>query len=887
MRTLAQRLSSIFRRNRLDRELTDEIEIHLAMQAEEFRERGMDASAARHAAQREFGGVAQTQESYRERRGIPWIETAARDFIYALRGLRRSPGFTAAAVFSLALGIGANTAIFSMFHALMLRMLPVANPTELVTLYRTGGWGRGFSSYPLYLEIQKRNDLFNGVVARGNVDKVRFRHGQADRPETVHREFVTGNYFAVLGVSPAIGRLLTADDNRTPHAHPLAILSYDFWRNRFGADPAVLGSTLVVDEQSLTVVGVAARGFRGVEVDHHPDLWVPAMMSKDDIMDPGMYWAWILGRRRPEVARQQIQAAVDVVLKQHLAGIYGANPNTAFRKTAMAQQIEVREGGIGLSLLRDRFGRPLAVLMGAVALVLLAACANVANLLLARGAARRKEIAVRLSLGATRGRLARQGLMESLLLAACGCLLGVVLAFWGDRGILQFLPATSGEPFAAAPNTMVLAFTVGISLLSVVLFGVAPAIRSTSVNAADSIKSGAGQGGGRQAGLRKVLVVGQVAFSVILVVLAGLFGHSLSMLRSMDLGFQNRNVMSATIEFPGEWKEGQVRSARERLSAQLESSPGVSLVSYGSPGPYLGGTSSQSVRVPGSEITAKDPVWVNVHYVAPRYFEVLGSVPLAGREFDRSDNSGARKVAVVSQAFVRKFLSGDPHPFERVLNFDEKKIDPVAIVGVVQDIHHQGVRSKTAPAVYLPVAEKEWWFGDILVRAELPRDQIARTIAREVARLGSGITLGEPRTIAQHIDESIFQDRLMATVGGFFGGLALLLAAVGLYGVVAYGMAQRAREIGIRIALGAGRGTVVRLALGDALLMVSVGLALGLPCAFAAAHTVSTVLFGVTPADALTFVSTACVLLGIGVASAFIPARRAASIEPIQVLRQE
>jgi predicted permease len=891
MAVIWQRFSSLFRRSRLDRDLTDEIETHLAMQEAEFQQRGMDPQAARRAARRLFGGVAHTQESYRERRGVPWLETSAKDLRYALRGLARTPGFTAAAVLSLALGIGANTAIFSLFDTLMLRMLPVIHPEQLVTLFRTGAWGRGFASYPLYLDIQKRSDLFQGVIARGGVEKVPFRYRQGDRPETAEREFVSGNYFTVLGVAPAIGRLFTDADNRTPHAHPLAILNHDFWRSRFGADPDVLGRTVIVDGASLTVIGVAARGFRGVELDHRPDLWEPAMMAKGEIMEPGRFWVWILGRRRPEVRRQQLQAAIDVLLKQHLAGIYGKHPNVAFRKTAMTQQIEVREGGIGLSMLRDQFGRPLAVLMAAVALVLLAACANVANLLLARGAARRKEIAVRLSLGATRGRLVRQGLMESLLLALCGCLLGVLLAVWGDRAMLQFLPPSAGDPFVAGPNLVVLIFTLGISLLSVVLFGVAPAIRSTAVNAADSIKSGAGHGGGRQSRMRKFLVVSQVAFSVMLVALAGLFGHSLTMLRSLDLGFRNQNVISSALEFPGTWKPDELRGTRERLFRELETLPGVSMVSYGFPGPYLSGTSTSTIRIPGAASADKEPVWVNVQHVTPRYFEILESLPVAGREFDRNDTANSRKVALVNQAFAQQLLSGDPHPLERVLSLDMSKIDPTYIVGVVRDIPHMGLREKTAPTLYLPMAQanedasKQPW-GDILVRSQLPADEVSRAITREVARLGPGVKSSTPRTIRQHIDESIFQDRLLATVGGFFGGLALLLAAVGLYGVVAYGMAWRSREIGIRIALGARRGSVLWMALSDALLLVVLGLALGLPFSFLAARAVSTVLFGVKPADAVTFAGTAGVLLAVAAAAAFVPARRAASIEPVQVLRE-
>jgi predicted permease len=887
MGAIWQRLSSLIRTRQLDRELTDEIEIHLALQEEEFQRQGMDPAAARNAARREFGGVAQAQEAYRERRGVSWIEVAGKDLRYALRGLGRSPGFTAAAVLSLALGIGANTAIFSLFHALMLRMLPVANPGQLVSLYRTGGWGQGISSYPLYLATQARTDLFQGVAARSSVEKAPFRYGVGDRPETAQREFVSGNYFSVLGVTPAIGRLFNDDDNRTPHAHPLAVLNYDFWRSRFGADPGVLGQSIVVADIPLTVIGVAARGFRGVELDHHPDLWVPAMMTKGEIMEPGMNWVWILGRRRPEVSTQQIQAAVDVLLKQHLDAIYGAHPNAGFRKTAMAQKMEVRDGGLGLSTLRDQFGQPLRVLMAAVALVLLAACANVANLMLARGAARQKEIAVRFSLGATRARLIGQALMEGLLLAVSGCLLGILLALWGVRAMLRFLPPAAGDPFAAPPEATVLAFTLGISLLSVVLFGLMPALRSTAVHPADAIKSGAGQAGARQSRIRQVLVVSQVAFSVMLVALAGLFGHSLSMLRSLDMGFRAQSIVSAAITFPGSWKPAQIQAARERLFAQLESSPGVSMLSYSFPGPFLSGTSSSSIRVPGSPSADKEPIWVSVQRVAPHYFEILESTPVAGREFDRNDHTGGRKVAMVNQAFVRAVLAGEPHPLERVLSFDMDKIDPTYIVGVVQDIPHDGLRQKIVPTVYLPISQGDQRWGDILVRSPLPSDDVSRAITREVARLGPGITNSPPRTIRQHIDESIFQDRLLATVGGFFGGLAMVLAAVGLYGVVAYGMARRSREIGIRMALGARRVTVLWMALGDALWLVALGLVLGLPVALLAARAVAKVLFGVTPADTLTFVGTAVVLLAVGLAAAFAPARRAASIEPVQVLRQE
>ena len=548
-----QRLRALLRGSRLERELNEEIGIHLAMQEEEFRSQGMDPASARAAALRQFGGVAQTKEDVRDRRGVPWLESAARDLRYGLRGLRRTPGFTVAAVLSLALGIGANTAIFSLFHTLMLRLLPVERPQELVSMQRTGGWIKGPVSYPLFQEIVKRTDLFNGVIARTGVYKVRFTPRPDARQQFTQREFVSGNYFTVLGITASLGRLFTEDDNRTPGGHPVAVLSYDLWRNQYGADPGILGSKILLDEQPLTVIGVAAPGFHGVEVERRAEVWVPLMMAGGKINDPRMWWLWVLARRRPEVSQQQVQAAANVLMAQHLNAVYPAFYNAAFRKRALEQRLEVRQASVGISMLREEFGRPLTVLMLAVGLVLLAACANVANLLLARGAARQKEVALRLSLGATRARLVRQALTESILLVAAGSAFGVCLAAWGQRVVIRFLPEESGTPFGAGPDSAVLLFTLAITALSVFLFGVGPALRSTAVDPAAGLRAGAMGQGGRPL-LRRALVVAQVAFSVVLVGLAALFGHNLYALRGVDLGFRNQNVIAFTLDFPREMR---------------------------------------------------------------------------------------------------------------------------------------------------------------------------------------------------------------------------------------------------------------------------------------------------------------------------------------------
>ena len=892
MRTLRLRLSALLRRRRLDGELDEEIQAHLAMQEEEFRRAGMSAQAARLAALRAFGGVARAAEAYRERRGVPWLESAGRDVRYALRGLRRSPGFTAAAVLSLALGIGANTAVFSLFHTLILRMLPVRDPAALLSVYKTGGWGKGITSYPVYLTLRRRKDLFQDVAARTGVQKVRFQAAGGAGVELVNRELVSGNYFALLGIRPGLGRLFNDRDNRVPQGHPLVVLSYEFWRNRFGGDPDILGRTLTVDEQPLTVVGVAAAGFRGIEVERRADLWVPLMMSRQQVLDDNINWVWVIARRAAGVSRPHIQSAVDAVMARYLAARYGTNGNAAFRRIAMEQRLQVRDGSAGISLLREEFSLPLTVLMLAVGLVLLVACTNLANLLLARGAARRKEVALRYSLGATRGRLVRQAFTESMLLALAGCLNGAVFALWGQPYMLHFLPPGSTEPFSARPDGAVLAFTLAVSMLSAILFGLAPALRSTAIDPAAGLQAQGAAASGHRPVLRRVLVIAQVAFSVVLAVLAGLFGHSLSQLRGVDSGLGSRNTIAFQLDFPRSWETARVWTARDRFLAQAEAMPGVVAASFAFPGPFRSGSGFISIRVPGSDRTFHEPADVEIQYVGPRHFETIGTRPILGRDIGPGDTGASRKAVVVNEAFVRAFLPGEPNPLSRVVSFDDSKPggEPTLITGVVPNVTHYGLREGVKPTLYVPYAQMQPLFPFppmILVRARVPASALLPLLRREARNIGPQVALTEPRTIGQQIEDSIYQDRLLATLSGFFGALALLLAAIGLYGVVAYTTARRSAEIGIRIALGARRPAVLWMVLRDALVLVVIGLCLGLPAALAAARAVGAVLFEVKPADPATFVLTACVLSAIALAAAFLPARRAASLQPLNVLRHD
>ena len=893
MRTLWKRLTAPFSKRQWDRELGEEVEGHLEMRAAELRQQGLDPDAAREAARREFGGIEQMKEAYRDRRGVPWIEILAKDVSYGLRGLRRNPAFTLAAVLSLALGIGANTAIFSFVDTLMLRMLPVEKPEQLLNLYRTGGWGKGFASYPLYLEFRKHTDLFTAVMARGGTDRVRFDQGHNNSVEYVLREYVTGNYFDVLGVRPAIGRLFKDEDNRTPQGHPFVILSYDFWRNRLALDPAVLGRVLTVDEQPLTVIGVAAPGFHGVEVESHADLWVPAMMFRGEIMQPGMHWIWIMARSRPEISGSRVQAAANTIMQQYLMSVYGGQRESAFGKWALEQKIEVREAGVGISLLREAFGKPLTILMAAVGLVLLIACANVANLLIARGAARRREIAMRFSLGATRWRLVRKWLIESLLLALLGSILGLAFAIWGERYMLLFLPPGAGERFDVAPDSTVLAFTLGISILSAVFFGLAPALRATSLDPAAALKDGGSQqpGRGARASFRKALVVLQVALSVVLVVAAGLFANSLAGLRSINPGFVAQNVVTFSLDCPRAWKNADKGKNRQSLLARLTELPGIAAISYGVPGPYRGGSWSSGIRVPGSARTAKEGVEVDEQAIGPAYFETIGMRALRGREFNQGDMRSTRKIAVVNEAFVREFLPGTQDPVGRILSFDDSKPEggePTYIVGLVRDILHDGLKTRAKSTVYVPFHEGEVAFDPtLLVRTQLPPGSLLPVIRREIGRISPEVALIEPRTLRERVDDSIFVDRMIATLSGFFGALALLLAAIGIYGVMAYAVTRRTAEIGLRIALGAAPARIEWMVLRDGLLLIGLGVAIGLPLSLAAGRISASLLYGVKPNDPLTFVLTIAVLLAIGILAAFLPARRAAAVEPIEALRHE
>jgi predicted permease len=865
---LLRRLLSLFRQHRLERELRDEIANHLAMQEEEFRRAGMTPEAARSAALREFGGVAQAAEEYREQRGLSWIEVLLHETRYALRALARNPGFTAAAILSLALGIGANTAIFSLFQALMLRMLPVAQARELVYLFQTGAGDAGYVSPSLYLELTRRTDLFTGVLAR---------RSSRIRPEastTINAEQVTTNFFDVLGVQPALGIYFANGQTG------VAVISYRYWQTRYNADPTILGRDLALESGKLRIVGVAGPGFRGIEVENPADLWTPLTIRPST----GARYLWIMGRLKSGVSPAAAQSALDTFMTNFQRQAFAGMPESELKRRTLEQRIEVRDGAIGLSFLRDRFGKPLTVLFALVLLVLLATCANIAHLLLARGAARTRELAVRSSLGASPARLAGQTLMESLLVAVFGCAAGIGLAVWGGRYLLLFLPTSSGT-VDLTPDTGVLVFAVAASLACAFLFGIAPALRSSSVDPAAALRSGPGHG---RPTMRRFLVSAQVALSTLLVAVAGMFVQSFAQLRSIDLGFSDR-VVTFWLDTPRKWKAADENAARTRLVADLSQLPGIAAVSYSAPDLLQGNSWRVVVRVPGHARSEREMVNVATSAAGPDFIHAIGGTITAGRDIRAGDNTTAPRIALVNQAFVREFLGGDPQALGRI--FAIKPDDaylPVTIAGIVRDATQSGLRNRPVPTMYVPAAQLEAPMSpSIVVRGNRDPAALMSAIRSEVARFGSGVALIEPRTVRQRLDDSIFQDRMLAALSGFFGALALLLAGVGLYGVIAYGMARRRSEIGIRIALGARRAQVVWMVLRGSLALVALGLAIGLPAALLAGRTVRSLLFGIEPGDPTSLLLTAAILTAIGLLAAYLPARRAASVDPTQVLRAE
>ena len=824
-----------------------------------------------------------------------------RDIRHAVRSLRKAPGFLAVVILTLGLGIGANTAIFSLMDQVLLRPLPVHDPGSLVLLDGPGAFqGRTMNamtfSYPMYKDFRDRNEVFSGVLARFPLSMTVVWRGASER---ANGELVSGNYFEVLGVRPAIGRMLNASDDRIPGAHPVAVLSYGYWQRRFGGDPQLLNQAITVNGHPFTIVGVAARGFTGVQVGQTADVMTPLMMKAqmtptwDDLDNRRSRWLTVMARLAPGVSRIQAEAAMNVIYRQINEQEIKDIPNASetFRQRFVSKHLNVLPGRTGLSDLRREFSTPLIVLMSMVGVVLLIACANVANLLLARTTARQKEISLRLALGAGRMRIVRQQLVESGLLAAGGTLAGFLFAWWTGGLLLAALP---GDPAArnlsADPDLRVAGFALLVGLVTALVFGIVPALQATRAEVTSALKedSGSVTGGGRQARLRRLLVVGQVGLSMLLLAGAGLFARSLYNLKTIDPGFEVERLLAFSLDPSLSGYEGdRLTDLYRRLQEALTAVPEVESVSMSETGALTGNDWQMTVRVDGYQAKESEDMNPSVDGVGPRYFETMGIPLVSGREFTERDVKGSPRVAIVNETMAKYFF-GDTNPVGRRFGFGRGKATDIEIVGVVRNVRSLELRDQAPRFVYIPYTQNEGVTQlTFYVRTAGDEEATAGALRQAVRRLDSNLPIFDMKTMEVQMDESLFVERMVAVLSVAFGGLATLLAGIGLYGVMSYAVTRRTREIGIRMALGAERGRVLWLVLREVAVMAFVGILGGLAGALWLTRQVQSQLFGLTPTDPLTLSAATLLLAGVAIGSGYIPARRATAIDPIIALRSE
>jgi predicted permease len=814
------------------------------------------------------------------------------DLRFGMRLLLKNPGFTAVAVLSLALGIGANTAIFSLVDAVLLKLLPVRNPEQLVALdsFSQRGEHRNFS-HPLFEQLRARTSVFSGLFAAVDGTSRMEMDGPESGGQTEQAEvqLVSGEYFQVLGVNAVVGRMLTAEDDQTPGAHPVAVLSYGFWQRRFAGDAAIIGKSITLKGQPFTVIGVTPLAFFGEAVGRAPDVWAPLMMEPPlgrgvtRLNSANVGWLRIMGRLKPGVSEQQAQAALTLLLEQ-----LKAEQSDVGQSARNIARIEVFPGRQGLAEFRNQFAKPLRILMAVVGLVLLIACANVANLLLARATARQKEVAVRLAIGAGRFRLIRQFLTESLLLAAAGGALGLLFAWWGSRVLLVL--GSSGAaplPIDVELNARILGFTFAVSLLTALLFGLAPALIVTRQEVNSALKATASAR--PRLSLSRPLVVAQVALSLLLLTGAGLFVQTLRNLRTLDLGFAAEQIVQARVnpQVSG-YKPEQLPELYRRLLERLNSAPGVRSASLAASGFRTGRSRTCCIAVEGYTHRADEDREIQILSVTPGYFQTLGLPLLAGRDFAPSEVSNNKpgefpKIAVINETMARRYF-GQASPLGRRFGWGDKEVKyDTEIIGVVRDANYGNLRDRTRPLIYFP----DQGSSLIVVRAAADATALLTTIRQAIQAVDKNLEITSIRTVPQLLEQALVQERLLAKLAGFFSLLALLLACIGLYGVMSYDVARRTHEIGIRMALGAQGGHVLRMVLRETLWLVASGLVIGLGAALATLKLIESLLFGLRPTDPLTLALATLLLLAVAALAGWLPARRAARVDPMLALRHE
>jgi predicted permease len=901
--TIPLRFRAIFKRGAVEAELDEELRFHLEEQIAALIANGHTPDAARTLALRAFGGVEWRKEQCRDTRRVGRIEELANDLRYSLRTLARSRGLTATAVISLALGIGASTTIFGVVNALMLRLLPVRDPDRLVMFRRDAPvpapdvWRYQFW-YSSYARFRDEVPAFSSLAASCILDRSGARVGDVDEPGPIRVGLVTGNYFSTLGVSAMRGRTFTEDDDRTEGGHAIAVVSHAFWQRRFAGSASVLGQTIVLNRAAYTIVGVGARGFSGEWVGRPVDVWIPSRMHAQVFaeMPDRLNCLRIIGRLRPRVSLAQAQAiAAPVWLRGQLEAL-GPNASAAQVEAIRQERLTLVSAAHGYSQQRASFARPLRILLAIVGVVLVVTCANIATLLLVRSMARRRETTVRLALGASRWRVARQHLTESLVLAVFGGALGVLVSIWGTHALAAMAVApVQVDPRAGSAwvtldlqlGTTALALSAALAIGTALAFGLWPALRATrvSLGAGLSLRGSTSNQDSRRVG-GQVLIVAQVALSLALVVAAGLFVRTLRNLEAVDVGVDREHVMFVWLA-PGQGGRTSAAygdllrrslSRIERLGGVVSASASNGGFLIGTP---LGGVSSENLKVDG--LAPKAGQLAAVSMVAPRYFETTGLPLIEGREFTAQDTAGPPRL-IVNETFARFFFGNGSALGKHVGGPREGG----EIIGVVRDTKHGTARDAPRLWMYAPLTESLALRSTQLVirTAGDPASLVARVKA-ELHAIDPTLPVLGVETVRQHIDSVVAPERILAGLGLCFGSLAAALAALGLYGVVSYGVARRTSEIGVRLALGAPARTVLALVICEGMMPVLVGVAIGVPIALLAARSTAAMLFGVRPVDPVTLFSATTLILGIGVLACLVPASRASRLDPLVALRTD
>ena len=928
LQRLTRRLRILFRTDDVESELAEEVRLHVAMETAELVRQGWDAVRARREAHRRLGGVERTKEQCRTVRPLRWVDELGRDIQYGLRMLRRRPGFTVAVVLSLALGIGANTAIFSLLDAVMWRRLPVDRPEEL--------WAVGDQYTHATFRVLAEDDAVLAGAAAYAPARLNVSIDGSVEP-TAEGQLVSGGYFALLGVTPIAGRAIGREDDRVQNGHPVAMLSDGYWARRFGRDPTTIGRAISISGTPFTVIGVTPPEFLGVEVGTAPDLYVPIMMQPTAMMSTSLDlvtgsllatispWLRVLARLQPGVSPEQATAVLEPSVRASFLSQFGgrlptSRPNDLpSRKLAgVAATVEERlrpvltPAATGFSDLRQEFSRPLFILMTVVGILLLIACANTANLLLARATARRREFATRLALGAGRWRLMRQLLVESVLLAALGGAAGLLLAGWATRSLVVFM-SLGRTPIVMdlGPDVRVLTFAVSVSVLTGIVFGLIPVVRATGINVTPTLKGVPGLTGGRRGlGPDRLLAVSQIALSLVLLIGAGLFVRSLAALNDRDGGFGRESVLIVRVEPQGSDRRSTIENSerldriyRELLS-HVEAVPGVRSASLAQFTPTNLGSLTQRVTTPaGVEIVLHSPM------VYPGYLATMGIPFLAGRDVEARDlDMDSPAVAIVNETYARQvwpgasalgkpcqvqIASGGTFTWSGTARTTRAPSRYCAIIGIVRDSAYTDFTGEIVATRYQPFLHTETARGQMALHVRVAGDPASMipSIRNEVARVDPTVPMFDVRTLADEVDAVLIQQRLVAALTGVFGLLALLLACVGLYGLLAFAVVRRTAEIGVRVALGAGPRDVVWMVMREALVLVLaggvVGVAVGLAAARVAGSQIAGLLFGVETIDPTTFVAAALALGVTALLAAYLPARRASRVNPVVALRAD